>query len=64
MRGLHVKSGHALLQVIGRICLELHQVAQTGVNRRIGQNNRKQLRIDCQCVDTDDLKQLVKGGDL
>ena len=59
MRGLHIEPGHALLQVIGRGCLELHQVAQAGVNGCVGQDDGEQLRVDGQCVDADNLEQLI-----
>ena len=59
VRGLHVEPGHALLQVIGRGRLELHQVAQAGVDGRVRQNDGEQLGIDGQRVDADDLEQLI-----
>ena len=59
VRGLHIKPGHALLQVVGRARLELHQVAQAGVNGRVGQDDGEQLRVDGQCIDADDLEQLI-----
>ena len=59
VRGFHVEPGHALLQVIGRGRLELHQVAQAGVDGRVRQNDGEQLGIDGQRVDADDLEQLI-----
>ena len=59
MRGLHVEPGHALLQVVGRTRLELHQVAQAGINGRVRQDDGEQLRIDGKCIDADDLEQLI-----
>ena len=59
MWGLHIEPGHALLQVIGRGCLELHQVAQAGVNGRGGQADGEQLSVDGQCIDADNLEQLI-----
>ena len=59
VRGLHIKPGHALLQVVGRARLELHQVAQAGVNGRVRQNDGEQLGIDGQRIDADDLEQLI-----
>ena len=59
VRGFHVEPGHALLQVIGRGRLELHQVAQAGVNGRVRQNDGEQLRVDGQCIDADNLEQLI-----
>ena len=59
VRGLHIKPGHALLQVVGRARLELHQVAQAGVDGRVRQNDGEQLGIDGQCIDADDLEQLI-----
>ena len=59
VRGLHVEPGHALLQVVGRTRLELHQVAQAGINGRVRQDDGEQLRIDGKCIDADDLEQLI-----
>jgi hypothetical protein len=59
VRGFHIKPGHALLEVIGRGCLELHQVAQAGVNGCVGQDDGEQLGIDGKRIDTDDLEQLI-----
>ena len=59
MRGLHVKSRHALLQVIGRARFELHQVAQARIDRRICQDNGEQLGVDGQRIDANDLEQLI-----
>ena len=59
VRGLHIKPGHALLQVVGRARLELHQVAQAGVNGRVGQDDGEQLRVEDMRIDADDLEQLI-----
>ena len=59
VRGFHVEPGHALLQVIGRGRLELHQVTQAGVNGRVGQDDGEQLRVDGQCIDADNFEQLI-----
>ena len=59
MRGLHVEPGHALLQVIGRGRFELQQVAQTGVDGRVRQNDGEQLGIEDIRIDADDLEQLI-----
>ena len=59
VRGLHIKPGHALLQVVGRARLELHQVAQAGVDGRVGQDDGEQLGIDGQRIDADDLEQFI-----
>ena len=59
MWGLHIEPGHALLQVIGRGRLELHQVAQTGVNGRVRQNDGEQLGIEDIRIDADNLEQLI-----
>ena len=59
MRSLHIKTGHALLQVVGRARLELHQVAQAGIDGRVRQDDGEQLRIDGKCIDADDLEQLI-----
>ena len=59
MRSLHIKPGHALLQVIGSARLELHQVAQAGINWRVRQNDGEQLGVDGQRIDANDLEQLI-----
>ena len=59
MWGLHIKPGHALLQVVGRARLELHQIAQTGIDGRVRQNDGEQLGIDGQRVDANNLEQFV-----
>ena len=59
MRGLHIKPGHALLQVVGRARLELHQIAQAGIDGRVRQDDGEQLGIDGQRIDTNNLEQLV-----
>ena len=57
--GLHIEPGHALLQVIGRGRFELHQVAQAGVNGRVGQDDGEQLRVEDIRIDANDLEQLI-----
>lgn len=57
--GLHIEPGHALLQVIGRGRFELHQVAQAGVNGRVGQDDGEQLRVEDIRIDADNLEQLI-----
>ena len=59
MRGFHVEPGHALLQVIGCGRLELHQVAQAGVNGRVSQDDGEQLGIEDIRIDADNLEQLI-----
>ena len=59
MWGLHVEPGHALPQVIGRGRFELHQVAQAGVDGCVRQNDGEQLGVDGQCIDANDLEQLI-----
>ncbi len=59
VRGFHVEPGHALLQVIGRGRLELHQVAQAGVNGHVGQDDGEQLGIEDMRIDADDLEQFI-----
>ena len=59
MWGLHIEPGHTLLQVIGRGRLELHQVAQAGVNGRVRQNDGEQLGIEDIRIDADNLEQLI-----
>ena len=59
VRGFHVEPGHALLQVIGRGRLELHQIAQAGVDGRVRQNDGEQLRVEDMRIDADDLEQLI-----
>ena len=57
--GFHIEPGHALLEVIGRGRLELHQVAQAGIDGRVSQDDGEQLGIDGKRIDTDDLEQLI-----
>ena len=59
MRGLHIKPGHALLQVVGRTRLELHQVAQAGIDGRVRQDDGEQLGVEDMRIDADDLEQLI-----
>ena len=59
VRGFHVEPGHALMQVIGRGRLELHQVAQAGVDGCVGQDDGEQLRVEDIRIDADDLEQLI-----
>ena len=47
------------MQVVGRARLELHQVAQAGIDGRVRQDDGEQLRIDGKCIDADDLEQLI-----